>query len=68
MQPRKLGDLEVGDTCMLASEIQQHTSVSQIYEKIDDTTIRHLKTEETRKLPVDELVYPFEPDHAAHPA
>ena len=65
MEPKTLKELEVGDTLMLASEIQQRTSVSQIYAKIDDRTIRHIESEETRELPPDEIVYPFEPSHAA---
>jgi hypothetical protein len=65
MEPKTLRDLEVGDTLMLASEIQERTSVSQVYEKVDDTTVRHFETEETKKLTADEIVYPFEPDYAA---
>ena len=68
MEPRKLKDMETGDTLMLASEIQERTSVSQVYAKVDDTTIRHLKTEDTKTVSADELVYPFQPVHAADPS
>jgi hypothetical protein len=65
MEPKNLKDMEVGATLMLASEIQQRTSVSQVYEKIDDTTVRHHETGETLAVPADEIVYAFEPDHVA---
>jgi hypothetical protein len=65
MEPKNLKDMEVGATLMLASEIQQRTSVSQVYEKIDDTTVRHHETGKTLSVPADEIVYPFEPDHVA---
>ena len=65
MEPKNLKDMEVGATLMLASEIQQRTIVSQVYEKIDDTTVRHHETGETLSVPADEIVYPFEPDHVA---
>ncbi|HET6361645.1 MAG TPA: hypothetical protein VFH11_06260 [Gemmatimonadota bacterium] len=65
MQPKHLRDLEVGATLMLASEIQQRTSVSQVYEKVDDTTVRHYESGDTVSVPADEIVYPFEPEHAA---
>ena len=65
MEPKNLKDMQVGSTLMLASEIQQRTSVSQVYEKIDDTTVRHHETGETLSVPADEIVYPFEPDHVA---
>jgi hypothetical protein len=65
MEPKNLKDMDVGATLMLASEIQQRTSVSQVYEKIDDTTVRHHETGETLSVPADEIVYPFEPDHVA---
>ncbi|HUP01677.1 MAG TPA: hypothetical protein VM737_09195 [Gemmatimonadota bacterium] len=68
MEPKTLKELEVGDTLMLASEIQLRTSVSQVYEKVDDTRVKHFRTEETRELPPDEIVYPFEPSHAANPS
>lgn len=66
MEPRKLEDLESGDTLLLASEIQERMSVSQVYAKVDDMTVRHIKTDETKQVSADELVYPFEPVHAAH--
>ena len=50
---------------MLASEIQERTIVSQVYEKVDDTSVRHVENETVRQLPADELVYPFEPGYAA---
>lgn len=65
MQPKHLRDMEIGATLMLASEIQQRTSVSQVYEKVDDTTVRHYETGHTVSVPDDEIVYPFEPEHAA---
>lgn len=65
MEPKMLKDLGVGDTLMLASEIQERTSVSQVYEKVDDTTVRHIETAETKSLTADEIVYPFEPVYAA---
>ena len=65
MQPKHLRDMEVGATLMLASEIQQRTSVSQVYEKVDDTTVRHYDTGDSVSVPADEIVYPFEPEHAA---
>jgi hypothetical protein len=65
MEPKHLKDLEVGATLMLASEIQQRTSVSQVYEKVDDTTVRNYETGDSRSVSADEIVYPFEPEHAA---
>lgn len=65
MEPKNLKDLEVGSTLMLASEIQERTSVSQVYEKVDDTTVKHIESGETVSVPTDEIVYPFEPSHAA---
>ena len=65
MQPKHLKDMEIGATLMLASEIQQRTSVSQVYEKVDDSTVRHHETGDTLSVPPDEIVYPFEPSHAA---
>ncbi|MDX1660892.1 MAG: hypothetical protein R3326_03790 [Gemmatimonadota bacterium] len=65
MEPKNLKDMEAGDTMMLAREIQQRTSVSQIYVKVDDTTVEHIETGEKLELTADELVYPFEPEHAA---
>ena len=65
MEPKNLKDLEIGATLMLASEIQQRTSVSQVYEKVDDTTVRHYETGDTLSVASDEIVYPFEPEHAA---
>lgn len=65
MEPKNLKEMEVGATLMLASEIQQRTSVSQVYEKIDDTSVKHIETGETVSVPADEIVYPFEPSHAA---
>jgi hypothetical protein len=50
---------------MLASEIMERTSVSQVYEKIDARTVRQVKTGETREVADEELVYPFQADHAA---
>lgn len=67
MQPKRFKEMDVGETLMLASEIMQRTSVSQIYEKMDGTTIRHTRTGESREVPEDELVYPFQPEHAAPP-
>jgi ABC-type molybdate transport system permease subunit len=57
--------MEIGATLMLASEIQQRTSVSQVYEKVDDTTVRNYETGDTQAVSVDEIVYPFEPSHSA---
>ncbi|MGH7566322.1 MAG: hypothetical protein ACREK2_05785 [Gemmatimonadota bacterium] len=65
MEPRHLKDMEIGSTLMLASEIQERTSVSQVYEKIDDTTVRHYESGDTLSVSADEIVYPFEPGHAA---
>jgi hypothetical protein len=65
MEPKHLKDMEVGSTLMLASEIQERTSVSQVYEKVDDSTVRHFDTGDTLFVPDDEIVYPFEPSHAA---
>jgi len=65
MEPKHLKDLEVGATLMLASEIQQRTSVSQVYEKVDDATVRNYETGDSRSVSADEIVYPFEPEHAA---
>lgn len=65
MEPKNLKDMEVGSTLMLASEIQERTSISQVYEKVDDTTVKHYETGETVSVPPDEIVYPFEPGHAA---
>jgi hypothetical protein len=65
MEPKHLRDLEVGATLMLASEIQQRTSVSQVYAKVDDSTVRHYESGDTVSVSEDEIVYPFEPEHAA---
>lgn len=65
MEPKNLKDMETGDTMMLAREIQERTSVSQIYVKIDETTVEHIETGEKVNLSEEELVYPFEPEHAA---
>lgn len=65
MEPKNLKDMEPGDTLMLAREIQQRTSVSQVYKKVDDRTVEHIETGETLSLPEDELVYPFQPEHSA---
>jgi hypothetical protein len=65
MEPKRFREMEAGETFMLASEIMERTSVSQVYEKIDDTTVRHHETGETQSVPADEIVYPFEPDHVA---
>lgn len=65
MQPRRLRDMQVGDTLMLAREIVQRTSVSQVYEKVNATTIRHTKSGNSQEISEDELVYPFQPGHAA---
>jgi hypothetical protein len=43
----------------------ERTSVSQVYEKMDARTIRQVKTGEIRQVSDEELVYPFQPDHAA---
>lgn len=67
MEPKRFKEMEVGETMMLASEIMQRTSVSQIYEKVDDTTIRHTRSGEIREIAGDELVYPFQPEHSAPP-
>ena len=67
MEPKRFKDMQVGETLMLASEIMQRTSVSQLYEKVDTFTIRHSKSGATREVPDDELVYPFQPEHAAPP-
>lgn len=65
MEPKNLKDMEPGETLMLAREIQQRTSVSQVYVKVDDTTVKHHETGEELTLPKDELVYPFSPSHLA---
>lgn len=65
MGPTTLKAMETGETLMLACEIQQRTSVSQVYEKLDDTTVKHIHSGETLIVPPDELVYPFEPSYAA---
>ncbi|MBW3660019.1 MAG: hypothetical protein KY397_00090 [Gemmatimonadetes bacterium] len=65
MEPKNLKDMEIGETLMLAREIQERTSVSQVYVKVDDSTVKHYDSGETIGLSADELVYPFEPDHAA---
>lgn len=65
MEPKRFREMETGETLMLASDIMERTSVSQVYEKIDDRTVRQVKTGETRQLAAEELVYPFQPDHAA---
>jgi hypothetical protein len=65
MEPKRFKDMEIGETLMLASEIMQRTSVSQVYEKVDFSTIRHSRSGETREIAGDELVYPFQPEHAA---
>ena len=65
MEPNNLKALEIGATLMLASEIQQRTCVSQVYDKVDDTTVRHHETGKIVTVADDEIVYPFEPEHAA---
>ena len=65
MEPKRFREMETGETLMLASEIMERTSVSQVYEKIDARTVRQVKTGETRQVADEELVYPFQPDHAA---
>ncbi|HUP18982.1 MAG TPA: hypothetical protein VM778_03410 [Gemmatimonadota bacterium] len=65
MEPKNLKDMEVGETLMLTREIQQRTSVSQVYVKVDDTTVQHKESGEELILPADELVYPFQPDYSA---
>ncbi len=65
MEPRNLKDMEVGETLMLTREIQERASVSQVYVKVDDTTVKHHETGEEVELPPDELVYPFSTGHVA---
>ncbi|HET6342624.1 MAG TPA: hypothetical protein VFG78_10640 [Gemmatimonadota bacterium] len=65
MEPKRFREMETGETLMLASEIMERTSVSQVYEKIDARTVRQVKTGETREVADEELVYPFQADHAA---
>ena len=65
MEPKNLKDMEPGDTLLLTREIQERTSVSQVYVKVDDTTVRHNETGEELTLPADELVYPFQSDYSA---
>lgn len=65
MEPKRFREMEAGETLMLASEIMERTSVSQVYEKVDARTVRQVKTGETRAVADEELVYPFQPDHAA---
>jgi hypothetical protein len=65
MEPKTLRDMDAGDTLLLASEIQERTIVSQVYEKVDDTSVKHVENDSVRQLPSDELVYPFEPGYAA---
>jgi hypothetical protein len=65
MEPKRFREMETGETLMLASDIMERTSVSQVYEKIDARTVRQVKTGETREVADEELVYPFQPDHAA---
>ncbi|HKY61592.1 MAG TPA: hypothetical protein VJP59_11335 [Gemmatimonadota bacterium] len=65
MEPKRFREMDTGETMMLASEIMERTSVSQVYEKIDARTVRQVKTGETREVADEELVYPFQPDHAA---
>jgi hypothetical protein len=67
MGPLNLRELESGDTLMLAREILNRDATSQIYVKVDDTTVHHFETEDSVTLPAEELVYPFEPIHAATP-
>ena len=65
MEPKRFREMEAGETFMLASEIMERTSVSQVYEKIDARTVRQVKTGETREVADEELVSPFQADHAA---
>lgn len=65
MEPKTLRDMESGDTLLLASEIQERTIVSQVYKKVDDTSVKHVENDTVRQLPADELVYPFQPSYAA---
>ena len=67
MEPKRFREMEPGDTMMLASEIMERMSVSQVYEKIDSRTVRQVKSGEIRQVADEELVYPFQPDHAAPP-
>jgi hypothetical protein len=36
-----------------------------VYEKVDDSTVRNYETGDSRSVSADEIVYPFEPEHAA---
>ena len=65
MEPKRFREMEPGDTMMLASEIMERMSVSQVYVKIDSHTVRQVKSGETRQVADEELVYPFQPGHAA---
>ena len=65
MEPKRLREMEAGDTLLLAREIMERTNVSQVYVKVDDRTVRHYESgEESPALP-EELVYPFHPEYAA---
>ena len=50
MEPKRFREMEPGDTMMLASEIMEGMSVSQVYEKIDSRTVRQVKSGETRQV------------------
>ena len=65
MGPENLRDLEVGSTLMLAREIMSRENVSQVYEKVDDTTVKHRENGESVPVRDDELVYRFDPNHIA---
>jgi hypothetical protein len=65
MEPKRLKDMKTGETLMLAREIMERTQTSQVYEKIDDRTVRNHQTGETVQLTPEELVMPFDPAHVA---
>lgn len=65
MEPQTLSNLDSGDTLMLAREIVEQSSVTQVYTKVDDSTVKHSKSDETVDVAPDELVFRFELENAA---
>ena len=65
METKTLKEMDTGETLMLAREIMERTSTSQVYEKIDDATVRHHESGETLALAPEELVVPFNPANTA---
>jgi hypothetical protein len=65
VETKMLKEMENGGTLMLAREIVERTTTSQLYEKIDDSTVRHRESGETLIISPEEIVVPFDPTYVA---